>query len=106
MRIWTSVLLVIAMIDIAGAWERDFALQPVANRPRLEVCYTNGSRTAFEIVAEAYHLVGELRKPHRLVDAATRTEWLSLAVEATDGIVYASKHADSKSRINLYRRGP
>ncbi len=106
MRVLTTVLLAAVMIDVAGAWERDFALQPIAKRPRLEVRYTDGSRTAFEIVAQTYNLVGELRKPHRLVDAATRAEWLSLIVEAADGTVYTSEQADPKSRINLYRRGP
>ncbi|MBN1344169.1 MAG: hypothetical protein JXQ73_15900 [Phycisphaerae bacterium] len=90
----------------ATAWQRDFRQQPIENRPRLEVRYTDGTRTAFEIEAQAYHLIGELRGPHRLLDAATGKPWLSLAVEDAGGKAYSSQHNDQKSRINLYRRGP
>ena len=68
--------------------------------------YTDGSRTAFEIVAEEYGLIGEMRRPHRLVDPSTGKEWLSISLEGADGKVYSSRNAKSKSRINLYRRGP
>ena len=86
--------------------DEDFANQPAAKRPQLEVRYTDGSRTAFDLVAARYHLTGELRKPHRLADAGTGEEWLSVTVEGAAGEVYSAKNADSHSRINLYRRGP
>ncbi len=106
MRTLAIVVMVGAGQTGAMAWQRDFELQPVDHRPKLEVRYGDGRREAFEILAEAYHLVGELRKPHRLLAAATESEWLSLAVEDADGKVYTSKNNSEKSRINLYRRGP
>ena len=50
----------------AALWQEDFRYQPVAARPQLEVAYTDSSRTAFEILAEEYNLVGQLRAPHLL----------------------------------------
>ena len=96
----------VVMATGAGAWERDFARQPVPDRPKLEVRYTDGDRTAFEIVAEAYHLIGHLRAPHTLCDAETGNTWLSLRVSDENGRSYATKHTEAHSRINLYRRGP
>jgi len=90
----------------AVAWQTDFERQPVNARPKLEVRYTDGQRTAFEIEAASYHVIGELRKPHRLRDASTGKEWLSLVVEDADGKVYTTKRNGKPSRINLYRRGP
>ena len=58
----------------SAAYETDFAKQPVTARPSLEVRFTDGTRSAFEIDAAQYRFVGELRKPHRLVDSATRAE--------------------------------
>jgi hypothetical protein len=89
-----------------GGWDAVFADQPIASRPGLEVRYTDGTRTAFEIIAEAYHLTGELAKPHRLVHAENGEEWLWLSVEGADGTQYTSKEWGEPSRINLYRRGP
>ncbi len=90
----------------AAAWRRDFERQPVDHRPKLEVRYTDGGRTAFEIEADTYRLIGELRKPHRLLDATTQKTWLSLRVDGDDAKTYSSKHNGEPSRINLYRRGP
>ena len=75
--------------------DEDFANQPAAKRPQLEVRYTDGSRTAFDLLAACYHLTGELRKPHRLADAGTGEEWLSVTVEGAAGEVYSAQHADS-----------
>lgn len=101
------VILCLGTFPTAGrAWQRDFELQPVEKRPKLEVRYTDGTRTAFEVAARAYNLVGELRGPHRLLDAASKKEWLWLVVEGQDGKTYTSKLNPEKSRINLYRRGP
>jgi len=90
----------------AQSWAADFARQPINARPSLEVRYTDGSRTAFEIVAQTYHLIGSLRTPHRLTDGASGEEWLWLGVTDSDGVSYSSLEAEPDSRINLYRRGP
>ena len=90
----------------AWGWKKDFGHQPVEARPKLEVRYTDGSRTAFEVIADAYHLVGQLRRPHCLRDAETGKEWLSLVAVDQDGTEYSSRYAEPDSRINLYRRGP
>ena len=60
----------------AALWQEDFRYQPVAARPQLEVVYTDSSRTAFEILAEEYHLIGQLRAPHLLQNKADGTPWL------------------------------
>ena len=60
----------------AALWQEDFRYQPVAARPQLEVAYTDSSRTAFEILAEEYHLIGQLRAPHLLQNKADGTPWL------------------------------
>ena len=59
----------------AALWQEDFRYQPVAARPQLEVAYTDSSRTAFEILAEEYNLVGQLRAPHLLQNKADGTPW-------------------------------
>ena len=59
-------------------WGNDFRLQPIEQRPGLEVRYTNAEREAFEILAEEYHVVGQLRKPHLLRDARSDELWLKL----------------------------
>ncbi|MFO7974496.1 MAG: hypothetical protein R6V12_07670 [Candidatus Hydrogenedentota bacterium] len=89
-----------------ATWEEDFNTYCWPQRPALEVCYTDGSRTGFEINAEKYRLRGELRTPHRLIDPDTDREWLSLEITDTAGTVYTTKNAAPNSRINLYRRGP
>jgi len=90
----------------APARERDFSRQPLENRPVLEVRYTDGTRKAFEVLAQEYHVVGALRAPHELRDADTGEPWLSLSVDDEDGTVYSSRNVEAASRINLYRRGP
>ena len=90
-----------------GPWAKDFAHQPVDQRPALETCYTNGERTAFEVIASEYHVVGQLRAPHLLVDAESGETWLALTVTGADGAVYSTTTTTKEpSRINLYRRGP
>ncbi|HEO70341.1 MAG TPA: hypothetical protein ENN80_03695, partial [Candidatus Hydrogenedentes bacterium] len=103
---WTSLALVLISVTPAMAWQADFARQPLAKRPKLEVRYTDGARIAFEILAEAYHLVGSLRAPQRLYNVESGDEWLHLSVTGADGRVYSMHHAKDDSRINLYRRGP
>jgi hypothetical protein len=107
---WTVVAVTICVgswvIPAAAQWKLDFAKQPIGARPALEVRYTDASREAFEIVAERYHVIGQLRQPHALVDAKTGAPWLTIAVEDADGTRYEAANAGAPSRINLYRRGP
>ncbi len=74
-------------------------------RPGLEVNYTDSSRTAFNILAQDYRLVGQLQKPHLLVDDQNK-EWLWMEMKSDEGKVFSTRLSNGKSRINLYRRGP
>ncbi len=87
-------------------WQADFKNQPVAQRPKLEVTYTDAARTAFHIQAETYHLIGQLVRPHLLSDSKTGVPWLWLEMVDNTGKVYSTQYSKNKSRINLYRRGP
>ncbi len=99
-----SMLMAEAALD--SPWSAGFAQQPVSERPQLEVRYVDATRTAFEIVAEHYHLEGALRAPHYLTDAATGELWLSVRVVDGEGNIYTTETTEEPSRINLYRRGP
>ena len=90
----------------AALWQEDFRYQPVAARPQLEVAYTDSSRTAFEILAEEYNLVGQLRAPHLLQNKADGTPWLWFEMEDASGTRYSTRNYRGETRINLYRRGP
>jgi hypothetical protein len=87
-------------------WQEDFFYQAIANRPALEVAYTDSSRTAFEITAQDYQLVGQLRTPHLLAGKNDDKPWLWFEMEDTDGICYSTRNNPEDTRINLYRRGP
>ena len=87
-------------------WGNDFRLQPIEQRPGLEVRYTNAEREAFEILAREYHVAGQLRKPHLMRDARSDELWLKLSMTDGAGEVYTGEFSASRSRINLYRRGP
>ncbi|MDR1523915.1 MAG: hypothetical protein LBS79_01480 [Tannerella sp.] len=87
-------------------WQEDFLYQSPANRPSLEVAYTDSSRTAFEIAAQDYQLVGQLRAPHLLAGKNDAAPWLWFEMEDADGIRYSTKNNRENTRINLYRRGP
>jgi len=90
----------------ANWWQEDFFYQSLANRPQLEVAYTDSSRTAFEIVAQDYHLTGQLQAPHLLVDKKDAQPWLWIEMEDSKGVRYSTKNNKKDTRINLYRRGP
>lgn len=90
----------------AAQWQEDYLHQPIAQRPQLEVTYTDASRTAFEIKAQAYNLIGQLQAPHLLSAKSDEKPWLWFEVEDRDGTVYSSRNYTRNSRINLYRRGP
>ena len=86
-------------------WAEDFNNQPIVTRPGLEVNYTDSSRTAFNIRAQDYRLVGQLQQPHLLSDDQG-TDWLWMEMKDAEGKIYSTKRSNEKSRINLYRRGP
>jgi hypothetical protein len=86
-------------------WADDFKHQPVSARPALEVSYTDGERTAFQVLAEDYQLTGQLTTPH-LLRSQQGEEWLWMEITDKQGKVYSTRNASEKSRINLYRRGP
>ncbi len=88
------------------AWLDDFRYQKLSERPALEVKYSDSSRTAFQILAEDFELLGQLEKPHLLKDLNSGEEWLWFEVEDENGDVYSSRNSPEASRINLYRRGP
>jgi hypothetical protein len=94
-------------INEKKAWQEDFFYQSPANRPSLEVAYTDSSRTAFEITVEDYHLIGLLRTPHLLIGREDGgIPWLWFEMEDADGIRYSTRNNPENTRINLYRRGP
>lgn len=86
-------------------WAEDFKYQPISMRPGLEVNYTDSSRTAFNVLAQDYRLVGQLQKPHLLIDDQNK-EWLWMEMKNAEGKVFSTRYSNEKSRINLYRRGP
>ena len=106
-------LIILAIIIILNAcqtgknssWDEDFYYQPIKNRPALEVCYSDSSRSEFDILAQDYQLKGQLETPHLLTDFDGK-KWLSFSFEEHDGERYRSDLSPHKSRINLYRRGP
>lgn len=60
----------------------------------------------FEILAEEYHLIGQLRAPHLLQNKADGTPWLWFEMEDASGTRYSTRNYRGETRINLYRRGP
>lgn len=107
---WTAIFLVLitdfTICHAVDPWHDDFKHQPISQRPALEVNYTDTSRTAFQIKAQAYRLTGQLIQPHLLSDSDTGIPWLWLEMEDEEGVRYSTRFANGKSRINLYRRGP
>jgi hypothetical protein len=87
-------------------WRKDFIYQELDKRPDLEVRYTDTHRDAFEIIAEAYQLTGDLLKPNLLVETNTQEPWLWFEMTDKQGKTYSTMNTSAKSRINLYRRGP
>ena len=86
-------------------WAEDFKYQPVSERPALEVNYSDGLRTDFQVLAEDYQLTGQLRMPHLLISDQGE-EWLWMEITDKEGKVYSTRNSEEPSRINLYRRGP
>ena len=87
-------------------WKNDFKYQELSKRPDLEVRYQNGDRDAFEIVAADYHLTGDLVPPNLLYDTNTSNPVLWFEMTNDQGTLFSTRLTKTKSRINLYRRGP
>lgn len=87
-------------------WKNDFRYQELKNRPDLEVRYKNTNRDEFEISAAAYHLTGDLVPPNMLYDTNTAKPWLWFEMTDQQGNLFTTRDSRTKSRINLYRRGP
>ena len=86
-------------------WAEDFRNQPVSVRPALEVNYSDGLRTDFQVLAQDYRLNGQLRTPHLLISDQGE-EWLWMEISDKEGKVFSTRNSEEPSRINLYRRGP
>lgn len=86
-------------------WLEDFKYQPISQRPALEVNFIDSTRTAFEILAQNYNLIGQLEKPHLLKDSKD-LNWLWMEMTDQEGNVFSTQFSEEPSRINLYRRGP
>lgn len=105
-----AALILLALLTVslplrAADWTQDFEKQAVPSRPRLEVRYTDASRTAFEILAQDYAFEGSLKAPHVLKETATGGPRLGLKIIA-GATIYSTETHPQPSRINLYRRGP
>ncbi len=104
------VLMVIMLVPVIAAaqadWKTDFKYQQLKNRPDLEVRYVNTNRDAFEIVAADYQLTGELLPPNRLYQTNTLAPILWFEMTDQHGKLFSTQNSKTKSRINLYRRGP
>jgi hypothetical protein len=109
---WGSLLIcmiLLAMPRLAVSqsdWRTDYKFQELKNRPALEVRYVDTNRDAFEIIAADYQLTGDLLPPNLLYESNTSKPWLYFEVTGPDGKIYSTQYSQTKSRINLYRRGP
>ncbi|MEI7421499.1 MAG: hypothetical protein WCK18_05370 [Prolixibacteraceae bacterium] len=107
---WTIMIMFMTtapfLLKSQSDWKNDFKFQELNKRPNLEVRYQNGDRDAFEIVAADYHLTGDLVPPNLLYDTNTSVPWLWFEMTDQQGQLYSTRDTKTKSRINLYRRGP
>ena len=104
--------------DAASAWKKDFQYQIPANRPKIEARYTDALRNSFDIDAEKYKLLLDLKS-----DTGQRVRNLfiisskgavnilngnGIYLQLTDSNdnLYSSLNSREASRINIYRRGP
>lgn len=105
--------------DIAAAWKTDLANQALSRRPRIEARYTSAARESFEIDAEQYRVVIDLRPPSgqrvssfaikapgRRVSEALAGRGFYLRLTTADGRDFTTLNAAAPSRVNIYRRGP
>ena len=110
---WLAKVLILQVLSASPGitysqadWKNDFKYQELNKRPDLEVRYENGDRDAFEIVAADYHLTGNLLPPNLLYETNTSVPWLWFEMTDQQGKLYSTKNSKTKTRINLYRRGP
>jgi len=94
------------LVSSQADWKNDFKYQELKNRPDLEVRYVNTNRDAFEIVAADYQLTGDLLPPNLLYETNTFAPMLWFEMTDHEGKLYSTRNSKTKSRINLYRRGP
>ena len=109
-----AFLISVSGIGVAHAdWGQDFLSQRPSKRPTLESRYASAKRDAFLIEADHYTVglnLGHSSSGHRVPFVAVGEEkvfengWFEL--EDATGKVWDSRASKSKSRINLYRRGP
>ena len=103
---------------VPDAWKTDIENQPLEKRPRLEARYPDATRTAFDIDAENYRLLFDLKaeRGQRLRSLLVGTqsgaaevlagEGAVLTIEDSNGTLYSSADCTEPSRVNIYRRGP
>lgn len=99
-------------------WKQDFKRQPVGARPRIEARYADARRAGFEINAEKYRLLFDLKADggqkvrklslNRQSNAVELLNGDGIFLQVTDagGVVYSSLRTKNASRVNIYRRGP
>lgn len=104
--------------DIKMAWKNDLKRQPVESRARIEARYIDARRVGFDIDAEKYRLMFDLRadsgqKVHKFTVSGPsgmadllNGDGIFLQVTDSTGTVYTSLRTKSASRVNIYRRGP
>lgn len=104
--------------ELAMQWKRDFECQPVGTRPQIEARYVDARRAGFDIDAERYRVIVDLKsnagqRIRRLEvgRASANTNILTgdgafAEVSDASGKVYSSLRSKKASRVNIYRRGP
>ncbi len=91
-----SILIISCSDRTKENWEEDFKFQKISERPSLEVCYTDSSRTGFLVTGEDYELTGQLTTPHLLLnESGEKLLWFE--VEAPDGKKYSTIHSERNS---------
>jgi len=104
--------------DQSSPWANDIKRQLLSQRPRIEARYTDATRTALVVEAQDYKTTIDLAKTggHKVSSFKVNVggkfvevgagNGLYLVMTGSDGNAYISLNATSKSRINIYRRGP
>jgi hypothetical protein len=93
-------------------WQNDFIAQQPEQRPHLEARYTSAKREGFLIEAEHYqieldlsrsnrHAIRSIKNPHQEVLTSG-----ILTITDDKGVQWNTNQVTTKSRVNLYRRGP
>lgn len=99
-------------------WKNDFKRQPVGARVRIEARYADARRVGFDIDAEKYRLLFDLKAddgqrvrklavsaPSGMADLLNGNGIFLQMIDST-GEVYTSLRTKTASRVNIYRRGP